>query len=123
MLQLINDLPPHVVGVHAFADVSETEYLAALSPLFETAVRKNRKINFVLILETEIENFRSSAWCGNTKLGLKYFFRWNRVAIVTDQQCVSGYNDLFRWLIPGKFRNFRLDDLHTAIRWVSGTSR
>jgi hypothetical protein len=119
MLQLINDLPTHVVGVHAYAEVSETEYLAVLDPLFETTVRKNRKINFVLILETEIHNFTSSAWCGNIRLGLKYFFRWNKIAIVTDQHCVSGYNDLFRWLIPGKFRNFRLADLPAAIKWVS----
>ena len=33
MLQLINDLPPHVAGIHAFADVTETEYEEALIPI------------------------------------------------------------------------------------------
>jgi hypothetical protein len=120
MLQLINDLPSRIAGIHAFADVTEMEYERTLIPLLDKLVERTRKINFILVLETEIGNFTSGAWCGNIKIGLKYFFRWNKVAIVTDQQCVMGYSDLFKYIIPGKFRRFPLDQLDKAIRWVSG---
>jgi hypothetical protein len=120
MLKLINDLPPHIAGIHAFNNVTETEYEDALTPLFDDLIKRNNEINFVLVLETDIRNFTSGAWCGNTKIGFKYFFKWNRVAIVTDQERVLGYSDLFKYIIPGKFKKFPLDALDKAIRWVSG---
>ncbi|BAU54264.1 STAS/SEC14 domain-containing protein [Mucilaginibacter gotjawali] len=119
MLQLINNLPPHVAGLHAFANVAETEYKDSLIPLIENVLKKSKRINFVLVLETDIVNFASGIWCGNLKIGLKYFFKWNKIAIVTDQQKVLGYSDLFKYMVPGKFRNFRIDQIDQAIRWVS----
>ncbi len=119
MLQLINDLPRHVIGIHAFADVSEKEYEEVLIPLINDPLEKNKKISFVLVLETDIKNFEPGKWCGNVKIGLKFFFKWKKIAIVTDQKGVCGYNDLFKYLIPGKFKTFPLDHLDTAIRWVS----
>jgi len=86
MLQLINDLPPRVAGLHAFAEVSQTDYENALIPMFDELLKTNNRINFVLVLETEIENFAWGAWCGNIKIGFKYFFKWRRVALVTDQK-------------------------------------
>jgi hypothetical protein len=119
MLQLINNLASHVIGLHAFAKVTEMEYKDALITLIENQLINNHHVNFVLVLETDIANFASGIWCGNMQIGLKYFFKWNKVAIVTDQTKVLGYSDLFKYLIPGKFRNFRLDQIDQAIRWVS----
>jgi hypothetical protein len=119
MLQLINDLPPQVAGIHAFADVTETEYANALTLLLDDLLKKSRKINFILVLETDIKNFAPGMWCGNVKIGLKYFFRWNKVAMVSDQKDLQGFSDLFRYIIPGKFRSFPLDQLDQAFRWIS----
>lgn len=119
MLQPIYDLPPYVAGLHAFAEVTEKEYENALSGIIDELLKKNNKINFVLVLETDIKNFVGGAWGGNIKIGFKYFFKWSRVAIVTDQKGVMGYSDLFKYIIPGKFRFFPLDQLDKAIRWVS----
>ena len=118
MLQLINNLPPHVVGVHAFADVTETEYTDTLIPLFDKLLTKSKQINFILVLETKIKNFSPGMWCGNIKLGLKYFFKWKKVVLVTDQKGMHGYSDLFKYFIPGKFRSFPLDQLDQAVKWV-----
>jgi hypothetical protein len=120
MLQLINNLPSHIAGIHAFADVSENEYENMLSPLLANLLKKSRKINFLLVVETDIANFASGAWCGNIRIGFKYFFKWNKVAIVTDQKRVLGYSDLFKYILPGKFKKFPLDQMEKAIKWVSG---
>jgi len=118
MLQLINNLPPHVIGVHAFADVTETEYTDTLIPLFDKLLKKSKEINFILVLETKIKNFAPGMWCGNIKLGLKYFFKWKKVVLVTDQKGMLGHSDLFKYFIPGKFKSFPLDELDKAVRWV-----
>jgi len=119
MLRLIDNLPLHVTGIHAFQEVTEREYTEMLEDLLEKAVKKARKINFILVLETDIANFASGMWCGNVRIGLRHFFRWNKVAIVSDQHGLCGYSDLFRYIIPGKFKTFPLDHIDKAIIWVS----
>jgi hypothetical protein len=120
MLQPIKNLPPHVTGLHAFADVTEADYEASLVPQLESLLLRCGKLNFILVLETDINGFASGAWCGNVKIGMKYFFKWGKVAIVTDQKGVLGYSDLFKYVIPGRYQHFKLNDLDVAIRWVSG---
>ena len=43
MLQIINDLPPYVIGIHGFSDVTETEYRDALVPLVDDLLKRNKK--------------------------------------------------------------------------------
>ncbi len=119
MLRIINNLPQHVAGVHAFADVDEAEYESTLDELFDNFLKRHSKINFLLILETEIKNFSPGKWCGNIKLGLKYFFRWNKFVLVTDKKYLRGFSDLFKYILPGQFKSFPLDELDTAIKWVT----
>jgi hypothetical protein len=116
---MINDLPPHVVGIHAFDEVTETDYESILVPLINNSLKTNRKINFILIVETDIKDFVPGVWCGSIKLGFKYFFKWNKVAVVTDQKKILGYSDLFKYLIPGKFKKFPLNELDKALRWLA----
>ena len=57
--------------------VAETEYENALIPLLGGLLKRNKKIHFLLVLETDIINFAPGKWCGNVKIGLKYFLqRW-----------------------------------------------
>jgi hypothetical protein len=119
MVRVINNLPGHVAGVHAYADVDEQEYESTLERLFNNFLAQHKKINFLLVLETEIKNFSPGKWCGNIRLGLKYFFKWNKVVLVTDKKYLHGFSDLFKYILPGKFRSFSLDELDRAIRWVA----
>ena len=48
MLQIINDLPPHVIGIHGFSDVTETEYRDALVPLIDDLLKRNKKDQFYI---------------------------------------------------------------------------
>jgi|SRR6185503_1566113 len=119
MLRLIENLPLHVTGIHACYNVSEEEYIELLTELLDNQIQKIKRINILLVLETDIKNFASGMWCGNVRIGLKHFFKWNKVAVVSDQQSLRGYSDLFKYIIPGKFRNFSLAKMDEAIIWVS----
>lgn len=119
MLKPISDLPPHLAGIHAFGKVSDREYERQLIQMIDQLLERKSKINFILVLETDIMNFASGAWCGSVRIGLKYFFKWNKVAIVTDQRGVLGYSDLFKYVLPGHFKRFPLENLDAAIIWAS----
>jgi hypothetical protein len=119
MLQFISDLPDHVVGILATGEVNKNDYERVLIPRMEEFVRLQGQINYLLVLETDIQNFSAAAWWEDFKLGLKNFTKWKKVAVVTDQKGVEWFSDAFRHFIPGDSKGYKLSELEDAIRWVS----
>lgn len=119
MLEHMNYLPSHVLGMHAVGHVTNNDYTKALVPLLDEQVKRNGKINFLLVLETDIQNFTAGAWCGNIEIGLKYLLRWKKLAVVTDRKNVREFSHLFKYILPGKYRGYSLDQLGEAVKWVA----
>ncbi|MDF2432767.1 MAG: hypothetical protein JWP44_2398 [Mucilaginibacter sp.] len=119
MLRFIKDLPEHVVGIHAVGEVNKDDYEKVLVPKLDELVKRQGEINYLLILETEVQNFTAGAWWDDLKIGLKHFTKWNKIAVVTDQKGVEWFSDLFRFFIPGKSKGFPLAKLNEAIDWIS----
>jgi hypothetical protein len=40
------------------------------------------KINYLLYLDTDLNNITAGAWAKDAILGLKHLFKWNKVAVV-----------------------------------------
>ncbi len=104
MLQFIKDLPGHVVGIRATGEVNKDDYERVLIPRMEELIKRQGEINYLLVLETDVQNFSVAAWLEDFKLGLKNFSKWNKVAIVTDQKSVEWLTDISRHFIPGESR-------------------
>ncbi len=119
MLQFIKDLPGHVVGIRAIGEVDKNDYNHVLIPRMEELVKRQGEINYLLVLETDVQHFTIAAWWQDFILVLKNFTKWKKVAIVTDQKSVVWFSDVFSHLIPGESRGFPLSDLNQAIDWVS----
>lgn len=119
MLQFINDLPEHVVGIHAIGEVTKEDYDKVLAPRLEDLVARQGEINYLLVLENTISDFSLSAWYDEAKLGLKHFTKWNKIAVVTDQKGVLWFTNAFKVVIPGQSKGFTLDQLDEAVVWIS----
>ena len=119
MLQIINDLPDYVLGIHAVGEVSKDDYERVLLPKMNDLVKRQGEINYLLVLETDVQNFSIASWWEDLKLGLKNFTKWNRIAVVTDQKGVEWFSNAFRFFIPGKSKGYKLNELEQAIKWIS----
>ncbi len=119
MLQFINDLPEDIVGIHAIGEVTKEDIDEVLIPRIDGLVARQDKIKYILILETDIQQFTAGALWDDFKLGIKNFTKWNKIAVVTDQKSVEWFTDAFRFLIPGKSKGFALNQLDEAVRWIS----
>ena len=120
MLQFINDLPDDIVGIHAVGEVTKEDIDTALIPRLDDLVKRQGEINYLLVLETNAQNFTAGAWFEDVRVGLKHFTKWKKVAVVTDQKSVEWFtNNVFKLLIPGKAQGFPLDKLEDAVRWIS----
>jgi hypothetical protein len=118
MLQYITGLPQHVVGIRATGEVTKEDMETVLLPKIEELVNRQGKINYILVLETGIQNFTLAAWWDDLKLGLKNFTNWHRIAVVSDQKGVEWFTDLFSYFVPGKSKGFSLEELAHAVEWI-----
>ncbi|TWR31587.1 STAS/SEC14 domain-containing protein [Mucilaginibacter pallidiroseus] len=119
MLQFIKDLPQHVVGIHATGEVTKQDMESVLLPKIDELVARQGEINYLLVLETDVQNWTAGAWWDDVKMGLKNFTKWNRIAVVSDQKGVQWFSDAFRLFVPGKSKGFAIAELNEAIAFVS----
>lgn len=122
MIQYIKDLPDNVVGFRAMGTVIREDYQNVVIPHIERLVERTGKLNFLLVLDTEIENFTAGAWLQDAMVGLKNIANWNRSAIVTDSEKIIGFTNGFSYLVPGEFRGFKKENYDDAAAWVSENS-
>ena len=106
MLSIIPDLPSNVVGVKATGEVTRQDFNAVVMPAVDALANQTDKINYLLWLDTDISKFEAGAWMKDALMGLKHLFKWNRVAIVTDQKGVEKFTDVFSYVVPGNYKGF-----------------
>jgi hypothetical protein len=112
--------PDNVVAFRATGEVTKEDYQAVVVPAVEKLVQRINEINFLLVLDTDVENFTAGAWVQDALLGLKNFGKWNRAAIVSDSDNVITFTNGFSYIAPGEFRGFKKDSFNIALNWVEG---
>ena len=118
MLQLMNDVPAHVVGIRALGNVTKEDYETTFVPAIERAA-KNGEINFIMVFETDLSNITYGAWMQDAKMSIKHFGKWNKVAIVSDQKYVEKLAYIFNYLSPAEAKGFPVSDIEIAKAWVA----
>lgn len=119
MLEIMKDLPAHVVGIKATGTVTQKEIETVLLPAIDNLVDRTGKIHYLLLLDTELKNWDWGAWVSDAKVGLKYFTRWARIAVVTDSEGISAFTSIFSGLVPGDAKGFKMSELEQAKEWVA----
>jgi hypothetical protein len=119
MIHLI-DTADNVVAFRALAEVTKEDFQSVVVPAVEKMVKQINEINFLLVLDTDIENFTAGAWLEDAMLGLKNLGKWNRAAIVTDSENIITFTNGFSYLIPGEFKGFKKLEFNKALNWVEG---
>lgn len=119
MIQII-DAPDNIVAFRAMGEVTKDDYQTVVVPEVEKLVKRIHEINFLLVLDTDVENFTAGAWMEDAMLGLKNIGRWNRAAIVSDSERVISFTNGFSYIVPGEFRGFKKEVFNEALNWVEG---
>ncbi|MCR4031953.1 MULTISPECIES: STAS/SEC14 domain-containing protein [Flavobacterium] len=114
------DTTDNIVAFRALAEVTKDDFLTAVIPAVEHLVKQTNEINFLLVLDTDIENFTTGAWIQDALLGLKHLGKWNRAAIVTDTDEIISFTNGFSVIVPGEFRGYKKVEFNKALNWVEG---
>jgi len=119
MVEEIPDLPDNALGFTARGTVTAKDYESVIIPAVEELLSSREKIRFLYHLGEDFKRFEVAAMWDDTKLGLKHFTGWERMAVVSDIDWIRTAIRIFGLGMPGDVRVFRNSELSEAIQWIS----
>lgn len=120
MVELLTGFPPHVAAYRASGIVHKEEYEQVVMARVDEVAAKYGKINFLVLLQTDVGNYSFGAFIDYLKVSFEHFSKWNRMAIVTDQNWVRKAYEVLSLLVHGEIRGYELKEFEEAKQWVSG---
>ncbi len=121
MIETLKNVPANVAAFRATGEVTQDDFKNVVIPQVEQLLEKQDKLNYLLLLDTDVKDFTAGAWMQDALLGIKNITKWNRAAIVSDSEGVIKFTDAFSVVIPGEFRGYKKAQLEQAIAWVAGS--
>lgn len=119
MIQILHNLPDNMVGVELSGEVTKKEY-DTIFPEVEKLAQRQERINYLVVIKTSLSQLTLGVWWDDFKLALKHYSKWERVAIVTDEEGISSAANFFDFAYPGDMKTFRLNEFEKAVTWASG---
>lgn len=119
MIEVIPGMPPFVAPFKARDMVTRDDYEEVINPIVEKIYREYGKINYLLVINTPLENYSVGAWLKDVLLGFVYFTEWRKIAIVSEKKGIKTFTNIFGKIIPGQTRGFMMDELEEAKKWIS----
>ncbi len=119
MIEMIPALPEHVIGFVAKGEVTKADYEDVLEPAVAEALQSHDKLRLLYVLGADFTGYSGGAAWEDGKLGLAHLTRWEKIAVVSDQDWVRHTVNVFGYLIPGKVKVFSLAEEADASEWVT----
>ncbi|MCK7556627.1 STAS/SEC14 domain-containing protein [Chitinophaga sedimenti] len=119
MITQLSNVPSNIVAFRASGEVTKDDFETDVLPAVHELVKRTGKLNYLMIIDTDLKNFTGGAWAQDMLLGIKQLTKWHRAAILTDSDNINTFTDAFSYLVPGEFKGFKKDELDAAVAWVS----
>ena len=122
MIERMTDMPAGTLGFRVRGEIEREDYDDVLAPALRRAIEAGGGLRTLYVIEDLDEMEAGAVWADaklGWSLGIEHRDAWVRSAIVTDLEWMARATRLFRWLIPGEARVFRLAELDEAKAWVA----
>jgi hypothetical protein len=114
MIETIPGFPPYVAAFNATGKITGKDYDEVINPLVSKIYKEFGKINYLLVLNTPLNNYNAEAWFKDAVLGFVYFTEWKKIGIVSPHKRIKRFTDIFGKLIPGHTKGFMMEDIDAA---------
>ncbi len=119
MLKLLPDFPNHVIAVRASGYVTGKEYKTVLVPVDTERRRTHTMLNLYYVFAPDYAGMDISGMWEDTKLDLRHWRGWRRIAIVSDNNAIrKGAAAAARYL-RRPVRVFSLAEAPAGRAWVT----
>lgn len=118
MITRIENLPVGIIGFKFEDEVTAADYESVLFPLVEAAIKESKNLKVLCQIENVI-GFKFGALKDDMEIGFKYFRDWKKIAFVSNKEWMNHTVRAFGFLIPGKVRTFKNEEMDAAIKWLT----
>ncbi len=119
MIETISGFPPYVAAFNATGKITGKDYDEIINPLVSKIYKEHGKINYLLVLNTSLNNYNLEAWFKDALFGFVYFTEWKKIGIVSKSKSIKDFTNFFGKLLPGSTKGFMMEDLDAAKQWIS----
>jgi len=118
MLEALHGYPDNVLALEAIGEVTAEDYRNILVPGVEEKLSTHRRLRLLYVLGAEFSGFTGGAAWEDTKVGMRHFTHFERIAVVTDRDGVRDLVKGFGFMLPGQVRVYDSDELDEAGAWI-----
>lgn len=119
MMHSMPGLPDNVVAVAAHGTVTADDYETVLIPAVERCLETHETMRLLYHLGPDFTGFTPAAMWDDTKIALRHWTAFEKVAVVTNVTWVIDATRVFGLFIPCPIKVFGNDRLSEAKAWVS----
>ena len=119
MVKFIENNYTNIVAFNFEGEITKDDFENVIVPKIEQQIEAIDEINLVYVLNTDLSNFSTGAWWEDAMLGLKNLTKWNKSAIVTDNDTIAKFTEVFSKVMPGEFKAFPKNELEDGMKWAS----
>jgi len=120
MIEQLEGFPDNICAFVCHGHVTRQDYAAVLVPAVEAAFTRHEKLRLYYETAADFTGIDPSAVWQDAAVGMSHFFRWERVAVVTDVAWIKNTFQFFTSLMPAQMRLFSNVEKEQARRWIRG---
>jgi hypothetical protein len=118
MIRLLQGFPNDVLAIAGADQVTGRDYRDVLIPAVNAALAQHPKLRVYYEITPTFSGIDAAAVWEDCRVGIMYWSRWRRMAVVTDAGWVRRAVQAFRFLMPGRLRVFPGHEAAAARRWL-----
>lgn len=116
---VLDGLPDDVVGLDAEGVIEARDYDEVIAPLIERKLKEFDRVKLLYRVGRRFERYTPGAIWSDTRIGLKHFTRFSKIALVSDVPWIRHAVRLFAPMIPAEVHVFGDDEMAAAKVWIS----
>jgi hypothetical protein len=121
VIERIQDMPEGTLGFEGIGEITAEDYRDSMEGPVKAAGADGARVRMLFLMGDAFEKFSGGAMWEDARFGLTKHVRWDRIAFVTDVDWLRRAASAFRWMIPGKFKLFRVAELDAAKAWTAAS--
>ena len=124
MIEALKGFPENTVAFAARGQLTQSDYQTVVVPAVETALKTHKKLRVYYEIGSDFAGIDPGAVWEDFKIGVGYWLRWERIAVVTDIGWIRNTAWASGFLMPAKLKVFPTTEAAQARNWLaSGTFR
>jgi hypothetical protein len=119
MIELLKGFPSNVIALSASGEVTKADYEKVVIPAVQRVLDRHDAARLYYQIATDFAGFDLGAMWADTKVGMGHFFKWDRIAVVTDLEWIKLSVMAFGVFMPAKVSVYTTAEADVARKWIS----